>query len=61
MSLRHPVVIEQLTTRLCVGVVDAEGGVGYFANERGFSVESSLQGTSSNSLLWNRDDSWVVI
>ena len=33
------------------------GGVGYFSNERGFSVESSLQQISSNFLLWKRNDS----
>ena len=37
-----------------------EGGVGYFSNERGFSVESSLQRISSKKLLWKRNDSSVV-
>jgi len=31
--------------------VQAQGGVGYFSNERGSSVESSLQGISSYLLL----------
>ena len=30
---------------------ECTGGVGYFSNERGFSVESSLQGILSNLLL----------
>ena len=37
------------------------GGVGYFSNERGFSVESSLQRISSKFLLWKRNDSSVVL
>jgi len=32
------------------------GGIGYFSNERRFSVESSLQRISSNLWLWNRND-----
>jgi len=36
-------------------------GVAYLANEHGFSVESSLQGISSNSSLWKRNNSSVVI
>ena len=36
------------------------GRVEYFLNEGGFSVESSLQGNSSNSFLWKRTDSSVV-
>jgi len=28
--------------------------VGYFSNKRGFSVDSSLQGNSSNSFLWKQ-------
>ena len=35
--------------------------VGYFSNERGFSVESSLQRISSIFLLWKRNDSSVVL
>jgi len=38
-----------------------QGGVGYFSNERGFSVESSLQRISSKCLLWKRNDSSVVV
>ena len=38
-----------------------EGGVRNFSKERGFSVYSSLQGISSNSLLWKRNDSSVVL
>jgi len=37
------------------------GGVGCFSNERGFSVESSLQGIAFNLLLWKRNDSSVVL
>ena len=33
----------------------------YFSNERGFSVESSLQRISSKFLLWKRNDSSVVL
>jgi len=33
----------------------------YFSNERGFSVESSLQLISSKFLLWKRNDSSVVL
>jgi len=32
-----------------------------FLNERGFSVESSLQRISSKVLLWKRNDSSVVL
>jgi len=39
----------------------AQGGVGYFWNERGFSVESSLQRISSSFWLWKRKDSSVVL
>jgi len=35
--------------------------VGYFSNERGFSVESSLQVISSIFLLWKRNDLSVVL
>ena len=35
--------------------------VGYFSNESGFSVESSLQRISLNLLLWKRNDSSVVL
>jgi len=35
-------------------------GVGYFSNKCGFSVTSSLQGISSNSLLWKRNNLSVV-
>jgi len=38
-----------------------EGGVGYFSNERGFSTESSLQRIASNLLLWERNNSSVVL
>ena len=38
-----------------------EGRVGYFRNERAYSVESSLQRISSNSLLWKRNKLFVVI
>ena len=37
------------------------GGVGYFLNERGFSVESSLQRISSIFLLCKQKDSSVVL
>jgi len=37
------------------------GGVGNFANERGFSVESSLKQISSTFLLCKRNDSSVVL
>ena len=40
--------------------VHPAGGVGYFSNERRFSVESSLQRIASNLLLWKRYDSSVV-
>jgi len=42
-----------------IGAALGYGGVGYFSNERGFSVarESSLQGISSNLLLWKRKNS----
>jgi len=33
------------------------GEIGYFSNGRGFSVDSSLQGISSNSFLWKRNNS----
>ena len=36
-------------------------GVVYFSNELGFSVESSLQRSSSIFLLWRRNDSSVVL
>jgi len=36
------------------------GGVGYFSNERGFSVESSLQRILSKFLLWKRNKLSVV-
>jgi len=39
----------------------AWGQVGYFSNDRRFSVESSLQGISSNSLSWKRNDLLKVI
>jgi len=38
-----------------------EGGVGYFSNESGFSVESSLQRISSKFLLCKRNDLLVVL
>jgi len=41
-------------------VLSSYGGVGYFSNERGFSMESSLQRSPSNFLLWKRNDSSVV-
>ena len=34
--------------------------VRYFRNERAYSVESSLLGISSNSLLWNQNK-WLVV
>jgi len=37
------------------------GEVGYFSNERGFSVESSLQRISSEFLLWKQSDLSVVL
>jgi len=37
------------------------GWVGYISNERGFSVESSLQRISSKFWLWKRNDSPVVL
>jgi len=40
---------------------DPSGGVGYFSNERGFSVESRLQRISSKFLLWKRNDSSGLI
>ena len=36
-------------------------GVGYFSNERRFSIEYNLQGISSNLLLWKRNDSSAVM
>ena len=36
--------------------VHPQGRVGYFRNERAYSVESKLQGISSNSLLWKRNE-----
>ena len=39
---------------------DLQLKVGYFSNERGFSVESSLQGILSNVLLWKRKN-WSVV
>ena len=48
---------------VCVGVCVAllhQGGVRYFSNERGLSVEFSVQGISSDSLLWKRNNSSVV-
>jgi len=36
-------------------------GFGYFSNDRGFSVESSLQHISSIFLLWKRNYSSVVL
>ena len=37
------------------------GGVGYFSNERKFTVESSLQRISSKFLLRKRNDSSVIL
>ena len=51
---RRPVLGGRLIT------VTSEGRVGYFLNERRFSVESSLQGISSNSLLSKRTTSSVL-
>jgi len=41
--------------------ISIPGGVGYFSNKRGFSVESSLQHISSKKLLWKLNDSSVVL
>ena len=38
-----------------------QGGVGYFSNESGFSVESILHCISSILLLWKRNDLSVVL
>jgi len=38
-----------------------KGGVGYFSNECGFSVESSLQRIASKFWLWKRNNSSVVL
>jgi len=38
-----------------------QGGVGYFSNERRFSINSSFQGISSNWFLWKRNNASVVI
>ena len=49
-------------TLFCRGQTEClQGGVGYFSNERGFSVESSLQRISSKIWLWKRNDSSVVL
>jgi len=43
---------------VCCSVLQfIEGGVGYFSNERVFSVESSLPRISSKTVLWKRNDS----
>jgi len=38
-----------------------KAGLGFVWNERAYSVESSLQGISSNLLLWKRNELLVVI
>jgi len=47
--------------RVCFLCNGAEGRIGYFLNERGFSAECSLRGISSNSFLWKRINWSVVI
>ena len=43
------------------GYNNASCRVGYLSNERRFSVESSLQGISSNLLLWKQNNSSIVM
>jgi len=44
-----------------IAVFVLEGRVWYCSNERGFSVELIVKSLSSNSLLWKRTNSSVVL
>jgi len=51
---------QDLVDFVFAGLVHPWGRIGYFLNDRGFSVESSLQSISSNSFLWKRTN-WLVV
>jgi len=55
---------QRMSTTSCRGPptgAPVQGRVGYFSNERRFSLGSSLKHIASNYLLWKRNDSSVVL